>query len=257
MAFNNSRKREIIDTIKKCLRNKFLNYNPKGTQKPFHFRLLGKDRMELFSFIHSLNTTFGTSIFEPVAKKIAKNKFVQVESQYKVGNEISNKAQNEIQKIMNYLSLGNDVNKSKEIEIIRKVASQGEINKISTIKADIFLKDNSNNIYLFDIKTAKPNKSNFKDFKRTLLEWTAITLLKEPNAKIHTLIAIPYNPYEPHPYEFWTIKGMIDLDEEIMIADNFWNFLGGANTYENLLDCFQTAGNEMRTEIDDYFLKFK
>lgn len=34
---------------------------------PFHTRLLGKDRMALFSFIHSLNTNFGTSIFEPVA----------------------------------------------------------------------------------------------------------------------------------------------------------------------------------------------
>ncbi|MDR0411845.1 MAG: TdeIII family type II restriction endonuclease, partial [Treponema sp.] len=26
---------------------------------PFHYRLLGRDRMALFSFIQSLNTTFG------------------------------------------------------------------------------------------------------------------------------------------------------------------------------------------------------
>jgi hypothetical protein len=31
---------------------------------PFHARLLGQDRMALFSFIHSLNTNFGTSINE-------------------------------------------------------------------------------------------------------------------------------------------------------------------------------------------------
>ncbi len=31
---------------------------------PFHYRLLGKDRMALYSFIHSLNTAFGNSIFD-------------------------------------------------------------------------------------------------------------------------------------------------------------------------------------------------
>jgi len=42
---------------------------------PFHYRLLGRDRMALFSFIHSLNTTFGTSIFEPVAETLASLNF--------------------------------------------------------------------------------------------------------------------------------------------------------------------------------------
>ena len=33
---------------------------------------------------------------------------------------------------------------------------------------------------IFDIKTAKPNISNFKDFKRTLLEWVAVVLFEKP-----------------------------------------------------------------------------
>jgi type II restriction enzyme len=48
---------------------------------PFHTRLLGQDRMALFSFIHSLNTNFGTSIFEPVAKALALSSFASAESQ--------------------------------------------------------------------------------------------------------------------------------------------------------------------------------
>lgn len=51
------------------MRNKFENYSPESNSMPFHYRLLGKDRMALFSFIHSLNTTFGTPIFEPVATR--------------------------------------------------------------------------------------------------------------------------------------------------------------------------------------------
>ena len=38
---------------------------------PFHTRLLGTDRLALYSFIHSLNTNSGTSVFEPVAVALA------------------------------------------------------------------------------------------------------------------------------------------------------------------------------------------
>jgi type II restriction enzyme len=61
---------KIENTIKESLKNKFLSYNPETSNMPFHYRLLGRDRMALFSFIHSLNTTFGTSIFEPVAEAL-------------------------------------------------------------------------------------------------------------------------------------------------------------------------------------------
>ena len=70
------------------------------------------------------------------------------------------------------------------------------------------------------------------------------------------MIAIPYNPYHPKPYQRWTIAGMLDLSHELKVAEEFWNFLGGDGTYDALLDCFERAGMEMRSEIDEYFAKF-
>ncbi|HPU22631.1 MAG TPA: TdeIII family type II restriction endonuclease, partial [Candidatus Kapabacteria bacterium] len=64
-------KTNVIDTIIKSLRKKLSNYKPETVNMPFHYRLLGRDRMALYSFIQSLNTTFGTSIFEPVALAVA------------------------------------------------------------------------------------------------------------------------------------------------------------------------------------------
>lgn len=66
---------KIENNIKNSLRNKFQNYNPEAAYMPFHTRLLGKDRLALYSFIHSLNTNFGTTIFEPVAKDLALLRF--------------------------------------------------------------------------------------------------------------------------------------------------------------------------------------
>ena len=70
-------------------------------------------------------------------------------------------------------------------------------------------------------------------------------------------IAIPYNPYEPKPYERWTLKGMLDLENELKVAEELWNFLGNDGTYEELLNCFEKAGIELQPEIDAYFSKFK
>ena len=121
---------------------------------------------------------------------------------------------------------------------------------------DLFLQKD-NNVYLIDIKTAKPNKGGFKEFKRTLLTWVASFAYSNPNLDIHTLIAIPYNPYEPKPYERWTMAGMLDLDSELKVASEFWNFLGGNSSYEMLLEAFEEVGCEMRDEIDEYFKRFE
>lgn len=257
MGLNNEQKEYIKNVIINCLRDKFQHYKPESNNMPFHYRLLGKDRMALYSFIQSLNTTFGTSIFEPVAVALAKNNFKKVEKQYAIGNQISRECQNVIQNIMNNLTLGNTPNKQEETELIRAAASKGNINKMKTVKVDLYLETFDGEMFLIDLKTAKPNISNFKDFKRTLLEWVGIALTNNPKAKVNSLIAIPYNPYEPQPYERWTIKGMLDDKKELMVGKEFWDFLGGKDAYEDLLYCFENAGIELREEIDKYFKKFK
>lgn len=214
--------------------------------------------MALYSFIQSLNTTFGTSIFEPVAGILAKTRFAKAQSQYVVGNEISEDAQNEIQHIMNKLTIGDtDPDKREEIQRIRDVCQKGRINRLRTVKADLLVENDEGSLFLLDLKTVKPNKGDFEKFKRTLLEWCAIALAKNPDLDVHTLIAIPYNPYEPEPYKRWTAKGMLDLGQELKVAEEFWDFLSGNGAYQDLLDCFERVGIELWTEIDHYFERFR
>ncbi len=72
MAMTLGEKKLVKDAIANSLRRKFQIYRPKKRVMPFHTRLLGKDRVALFSFIQSLNTTFGTDIYEPVAEALAR-----------------------------------------------------------------------------------------------------------------------------------------------------------------------------------------
>lgn len=257
MALSKEQVKNVEDVLKASLRNKFQNYKPEPASMPFHTRLLGKDRLALYSFIHSLNTNFGTSIFEPVGLALAQKNFKMATCQATAGDRISTGAQAEIQKIIDGLTTAtSSPNKKEEIERIRKVCQSGEMIKAKPTKVDLMFESKDGGYYLFDIKTAKPNAGGFKEFKRTLLEWVAVTLANNPKADINTFIAIPYNPYEPEPYTRWTMRGMLDLDNELKVADEFWDFLGGKGTYKDLLDCFERVGVELRGEIDDYFKRF-
>lgn len=258
MTFTRKQILYIDDVIRASLREKFLNYSPESNNMPFHYRLLGRDRMALYSFIQSLNTTFGTSVFEPVAVALAKLRFKDSKRAAVAGTQISEEAHKIIQTIMDDLITGRkQPNKTEEIEAIRKVCQKGKMNAVKPTKVDVLVINQDDSIFLFDIKTVKPNIGNFKEFKRTLLEWVAAALAQNPDAKINTCIAIPYNPYEPKPYERWTMKGLLDLDFELKVANEFWDFLGGEGSYNELLNCFERVGIELRPEIDKYFSRFK
>lgn len=257
MALSKKQTKDVEEVLKKSLRNKFQNYKPEPTSMPFHTRLLGKDRLALYSFIHSLNTNFGTSIFEPVGLALAQKNFRKATSQLVAGDSISSESQKVIQKIIDGLTTAGIVpNKNKEIEAIRKVCQKGTMIKVKPTRIDLMVENRDGELSLFDIKTAKPNVGGFREFKRTLLEWVAVILADNPKAKVNTQIAIPYNPYEPEKYNRWTMRGMLDLDKELVVAEEFWDFLGGKNTYQDLLDCFERVGIELRDEIDVYFKRF-
>jgi len=171
MSLTKEQKVGIENILRNSLRKKFQTYKPEPASMPFHTRLLGRDRIALFSFIHSLNTNFGTSIFEPVAKELANNGFKKVETQAEAGTKISEFAQIEIQKIMDSLITAKVApDKINEIERIRKVCQKGKIINIKPTRVDVLLENKNGELFLFNIKTAKPNVGGFKEFKRTLLE---------------------------------------------------------------------------------------
>ena len=214
--------------------------------------------MALFSFVQSINTTLGTSVFEQIAAAIAKPHFQRVVHQYKdFNNRISRSAQQVIQEIMDDLVAARCASsKIEETARILRVSQTGQLVTVKKPRIDLFVLCSDGIEYYFDLKTAKPNMGDFKGYKRSLLEWVAIRGAQDNTIQAKTLLAIPYNPYEPQPYQRWTLQGLFDLENEIMVAEEFWDFLGGNNTYIDLLNCFERVGIELRDEIDAYFRRF-
>ena len=274
MAMTKLEKQEIKLLIITCLKKKMKPYKQKNVM-PFHAHLLGNDRMALFSFIQSLNTTFGTAIYEPVAARLARDNFKKVVCGKKFENVISGGALLAIGEIKNSLEKSKaskkepnqkkrnqkepnqkEPNQKEEVEKIRKVCQKGDPVEIQLRKADIYLVDKKDKHYPIDIKTVKPNIDGFEKYKENILKWTAAVLYENPKADVSAMLALPYNPNYPEKYKHFTKRKMFEDGTQLKVGEEFWEFLAGKDVYEDLLDCFKCAGIEMRKDINKYFQKF-
>jgi hypothetical protein len=258
MALSPNTTNKISKLLVGTVREKLKNYKPETSEAPFHYRLLGRDRYAIFSFIQSMNTTFGISIWEQMAVILANSAGYAAEKQYKLLGEIDLKTEKNISQIHYELRKGQVVaDKNEEIRQIRKNIKSSQPKRDPDSTVDVFANIKGIENY-FDITSAKPNMKEFVALKLKLLRWTALRLSQDRTAKVVTRLAIPYNPYDPDPYERWTLKGLFDLDEgEVLVGASFWNFVAGFDVYDELLELFNAIGKKLRGEIDKRFSEFK
>jgi len=251
-------KDEIGKILIKTVQEKLKTYQPEMIHMPFHHRLLGKDRYAMFSFIQSMNTTFGISIWEQIAVVLAKCGGYYAERQYKLFGEIDSDTEKFIGEIHYKLRKGETTtSKEKEVEQIRKEIKIGGAKEDPDSVVNLFVKIKDVENY-FDITSAKPNMKEFVALKLKLLRWIVLRLSQDKNKKVFTRLAISYNPYHPEPYERWTLKGLYDLENgKILVGEEFWNFIANDDIFDELLDIFQEAGKTLRDEIDKKFAKFE
>jgi len=258
MSLSVKTKDKIAELLKKTVRGKLGAYQPETAHMPFHHRLLGRDRYAMFSFIQSMNTTFGMSIWEQIAVVLAKGANNSAERQYRLLGEIDEETERLINEIHYKLRKGEIASsKLNEVEQIREKVKKGQAEVDPDSVVDLFVNIKGTENY-FDITSAKPNMKEFVALKVKLLRWTALRLSQDKNVQVFTRLAIPYNPYHPEPYERWTLKGLYDLENgEVLVGEEFWNFVASQSIYDELLDIFQKVGAELRTEIDRKFGEFR
>ncbi len=254
MSIPTATKEAIKNLLTNIVRAKLQDYSPETSHMPFHFRLIGRDRYAMCSFLHSMSTTFGMSIWEQVAVLLAKGASNHGERQVKLLGQIDDETEQMIRKM--HLGLRNakhNPSKLQEIEQIRSSIRKGKKVRDPDSVVDLLVRINGQENY-FDITSAKPNMKEFASLKLKLLRWTGLRLSQDQNSNVFTRLAIPYNPYHPEPYERWTLRGLYDLDNgEILVGGEFWNFVACDDVYEELLDIFEETGCILRPEVNRKF----
>jgi len=247
MALNKEQIEKIKELLRTKLNDKLAKYTRETTSMPFLVKLMqDSEKVAAYSFIHSLATTLGMSVYEKISEIVASTHYDEVKTGYDVEGKITNEENSVISQILQEIKNGTrKANKEQEIKEILNCNNNNNNGRKIKIRADLFLKKGYNEFYI-EIKTAKPNIDVFAKSKQKLLEWVALR-----KKRVNTILAIPYNPYHPEPYNRFTMQGYLDEEKELYVAEKFWKLLGGEGTYKEILDIFDEVGKEFREKIQN------
>jgi hypothetical protein len=249
MALSKTQIEQIKILLSKKIENKLKSYGRETTSMPFLARLIqDNEKIAAYSFIHSLATTLGMSIYEDVSVIIASENSEECFRNYGVGGVISDEQKTVISNIVSKLrNSERTANIEKETEeVLSAISKNGVFQKSGNI-ADFYMKREGKEYY-FEIKTVKPNIDVFEKSKTKLLEWVA-----RRRTPVNVYLAFPYNPYHPEPYSRFTEVGMMDVKKDFLVGDQYWDFIGGENTFPELLQTFDEVGKEFKDKLNKKF----
>lgn len=245
MGISKKQRSAIRALLIKKIEDKLENYTRETSYMPFLTKLVQDvEKVASYSFIHSIATSLGMSIYEEVSKIIASSSAKEADTQVDVGGLLSAAQKTTISNIVRELRNGErKVNKAKETREVLAASARGGKPHKENNKADFYMKRGRTEYY-FEIKTAKPNIPGFTSVKRQLLEWVA-----RKRKPVKTILVLPYNPYYPEPYERFSEQGLLEKKKELLIAEEYWDFLGGRGTYRQLLKEFDFVGKKYRRKV--------
>lgn len=240
-------KRIIMDELREKIREFSEN---EDMNKPFYFKLFSKRIVFTASLLQSIFTWFGGK-WEDFAEIIAREKFPRVERKYRLEGKITSKELITIDNILKELDKGvrrPDIQRSKG-EILNAYDKKDLHKEVSHI-VNLFVETEDKEEYYFELKTVKPNKKEVRAAKRDFLEVLAMRHKEKDLNKVHVFLAIPFNPYFSGEYSRWTVIRFFKPNSDLLIGKDFWDFLGGENTYEDLLKTFEEVGEELMGVIE-------
>ncbi len=218
-----------------------------GNYKPFHQALLPEGLLRSLEFERKFSTRLGGS-FEEAARLIAEGAGYETKRGYKITGGIYDSVFNDISTVVNKLrETGKPDDYPGLIKQISRLSKEGNKRDI-TVAVDFYVKIKQTEYY-FEIKSPKPNKGQCLEVLERLLRIYAI---RDKSKGIKPYYAMPYNPYgeKKSDYGHW-VGSFIDMENMVLLGKEFWDLIGGRDTYEELLSIYLEVGREKGPDIID------
>ncbi len=252
MALSDAKKQEIKDLLSGKLDEKLDRYSRETTVMPFLIKLMqDADRVAAYSFVHSLATTLGMSVYEKVSEIIVKDTATEACTNFDMGGSISDDHKIVIGRIIEELR-SNTSPRTPEIaaerdEVLAASTAGASAQKEGKIADFCYLGVDGIKRY-FEIKTAKPNIDVFTASKKKILEWIA----RRRGENMKVFLALPYNPYHPEPYSRFAQQNLFQAGEDLLVAEQYWDLLSGdTGTLKDLLEVFDEVGKNYKEKINE------
>lgn len=219
----------------------------KGNLKPFHAAIVPSELMRINAFERSFSTRLGTT-FEECARLIALDYHKWAARGHKVTANVSDAAYDEIgrQRELYEHAPENKGHKPSLDQMAAAVLDARRDDDLTkrTVTADLYVLSRDNMEYFFEIKSPKPNKGQCLEIAERLLRFHLIA--GKPRPMVSAYFAMAYNPYGPTraDYKHNYALTYMPFDQAVVIGNEFWEIIGGAAAYAELLEIYEEVGRE-------------
>ncbi|GBD11212.1 hypothetical protein HRbin23_00864 [bacterium HR23] len=213
---------------------------------PFHDLFFRDDALLAFKLQRSIVTSLGLGFYAQVAKIIGSERFAVSRIGQDINCDLPGNTCNTIERIVTELRLGQ--RKPSHQEELKEILSStdGEMRSVP-IRADLYLDGGPTGPLFLELKSPKPNLDVCPESKRKMLYFIAFAR-RQNLGEAQAFLALYYNPYFPKTYSWRFTTQVLDMNSEVLIGENFWDTVGGASTYEELLDVLAEVKQELRPQ---------
>lgn len=258
--------------IKKTVKESILSFVKKNINKKPKFQVLDliipKER-KIRSTVGGLETSLGTTLWEPLAKALAKeNGFEIIREKLQSPTNMPSSLNNTLQTIIDERKKKDGSYDAKSSHVAIKQICQTFVKRRIVdfepapkgFGVDIWLRKNNVN-YFFDTKTVQPNLGTLSKCMEQVLNWYAFFYARFPSEKAEARIVFPYNPHKGNFWENTLAKGKpLEKINEAWVEDEFWDFCSGIKgTYSIIKEAFIELedSKELEKELLELFYSTK
>jgi hypothetical protein len=241
----------IADEFRNCVLNTIRRLDNAETNRPFHAALLSDEALFWSRFERSFSTSFGQRVIEEISKVVAlAGGATEASRQKHTDIQIDAGIDAAITAHMNSLRTGRSANNwNNTVAEIARAQRTGNLVTHHVISDLWWLKDGVN--HYMSIKTVKPNIDQTAVAKQDMLR----LLFADPTCQVY--FGLYYNPYgeDRSTYAHTPPMGIFNFhtDPVVLIGRDYWDTLGGAGTYDTVLEIAREVGAETRARLQNLY----
>ena len=213
---------------------------------PFHRLIFPDEAILAARQERSIVTAMGNSLYPVIAAAVAEDRLLQVETEHAIEGEVNDAACNMIEQIVTELRarrrrgvMGRIPDNEAELDDF--LNSRGGGQSLRSVTADLYVGDFTGGPLFIELKTPLPNLDIAAESKRKMLYFLAIMDRKGVSGA-KAFLGLTYNPYGSRErYGHSYTRKIMDMEREVLIGPELWEYIGGPGTYWELLDAIGQA----------------
>lgn len=253
--------KEVVRTMMDRVMDKVLYTDPfvpekHRANKPMYAALVPDEIFKGSHFERRFVTPFG-SVWEKLAVAVATEYHGHCSQGHTIEGTVGDISLRRIQEVLNRLEhkVGGKGQARPDWESELGYILQGGGKPIPvSVTSDIFIDSAlTGQKYAFELKAPLPNSDQTKVSKEKMFKLMA---MKEHPVD-HAFYALVYNPYGRRSEYGWVFPQRwfnMQADESVLIGDEFWDLIGGVNTYQRFIREINALGREYKERIYREFL---